>query len=529
MATFFQEELQRQVDARGEIVRWGMLLGVATAALMEVIDTSITNVALPHIQGNLGATTSEAAWVVTSYGIANVITMPLAVLLGDLFGKKSYFIFSMIGFTVASAVCGMADSLTTLVIARVMQGLFGGGLLAKAQAFLFEGFPPEKQGMVQGIFGICVLVGPVLGPTLGGWLTDNYNWRWIFYINIPVGILSTIICQSYLPKDDPSKKNAPKPVIDWPGIAFLSIMLGCFQYVLEKGQDEDWFSSRIIVTCSILAAVGFVAFIWREFTTRYPAVNLRILRYKSVAVGLFFQGVVGFVMFGVNYVIPNFAQLMLGYTALQAGMLQIPSSLITSAMFPIVGAMAGKVDARLMVGIGIAFLALSNMVLLPITLNWGWDQFLTTSLFRGFGVVLVFLPLTLAAVGDCDTEDIQTASSLLSLVRTLGGSVGIALLATLLTRREDFHRAVLVEHVTPFNTLATERLQNFIGMFQSKGFSIPDARERALHLLSQQVDTQAIVLAFSDIAWILMTFTALTLPFCFLLTSGKRGGKVEMH
>jgi len=234
-------------------------------------------------------------------------------------------------------------------------------------------------------------------------------------------------------------------------------------------------------------------------------------------------------MFGVNYVIPNFAQLMLGYTALQAGMLQIPSSLITSAMFPIVGAMAGKVDARLMVGIGIAFLALSNMVLLPITLNWGWDQFLTTSLFRGFGVVLVFLPLTLAAVGDCDTEDIQTASSLLSLVRTLGGSVGIALLATLLTRREDFHRAVLVEHVTPFNTLATERLQNFIGMFQSKGFSIPDARERALHLLSQQVDTQAIVLAFSDIAWILMTFTALTLPFCFLLTSGKRGGKVEMH
>lgn len=529
MATFFQEELQRMVDRDGEIVRWGMLFGVATAALMEVIDTSITNVALPHIQGNLGATTSEAAWVVTSYGIANVITMPLAVLLGDLFGKKQYFIISMIGFTVASALCGMANSLPALVVARILQGLFGGGLLAKAQAFLFEGFPPEKQGLVQAVFGVCVLVGPVLGPTLGGWLTDNYNWRWIFYINIPVGILSTLICQSFLPKDDPSKKHEPKPVIDWPGIIYLSVMLGCFQYVLEKGQDEDWFSSRIIVNCTILAVFGLIAFLWRELTTKFPAVNLRIVRYRSVAVGLFFQTVVGFVMFGVNYVIPNFAQLLLGYTALQAGMLQIPSSLVTSAMFPIVGSLIGKLDARLMVAVGIVSIAISNLVLLPITLDWGWDQFMLSGIVRGFGIVLVFLPLTIAAVGDCDAEDIQTASSLLSLVRTLGGSIGIAVLATLLTRREDFHRAVLVEHVTKFGSIAMERLGQLTSLFQAKGFQFYDAQERALRLMSGQVDIQATVLSYSDIAWVLMVFTFATLPFCLLLTSGKTRAKVDVH
>ena len=529
MATFFQEELERQVKERGEIVRWMLLAGVAVAALMEVIDTSITNVALPHIQGNLGATTSEAAWVVTAYSIANVITMPLAVMLGNIFGKKSYFIYSVIGFTIASIVCGMATSLLTLVLARVAQGLFGGGLLAKAQAFLFEGFPPEKQGMVQGIFGICVLVGPVLGPTLGGWLTDNYDWRWIFFINVPIGIVSTLLCQSFLPKDDPKEANAPATSVDWTGIAALSLWLGCLQFVLEKGQDDDWFSSQRIVVCFIVACISFVVFIAHELRTKFPAVNLRIMRYRSVAIGLFFQSMIGFVLFGINYVIPNFAQSMLGYTALQAGMLQVPSSLITGAMFPIVGAMVGKVDARYMVVSGLVFLSLSCWLLLPINLAWGWNDFMASSLARGFGLVLVFLPLTMAAVGDCPTEDIQTASSLLSLVRTLGGSVGIALLATLVVRRTDFHQAVLVEKVTPYSVEAMARLNQLTQMLQHSGFALEDARQRALHLLHAQVMSQALSLSYADIAWLLTVFTASALPFCLLLTSGKRAGSVEMH
>ncbi len=529
MATYFQEELQRQVDQRGEIVRWMLLLGVAIAALMEVIDTSITNVALPHIQGNLGATTSEAAWVVTAYSIANVITMPLAVMLGQMFGKKSYFIFSIIGFTFASIACGMATSLLMLVLSRVVQGLFGGGLLAKAQAFLFEGFPPEKQGMVQGLFGICVLVGPVLGPTLGGWLTDNYDWRWIFFINVPVGILSTLLCQSFLPKDQIKSSDTPKAVVDWTGIATLSIWLGSLQYVLEKGQDDDWFSSRTIVYCSVAAVVGFIFFIAHELRTNHPAVNLRIMRYRSVTVGLFFQTIVGFVLFGLNYVIPNFAQSMLGYTAFQSGLLQIPSSLVTGFMFPIVGAFSGKIDARYPVVIGIILLSVSCWLMLPMNLSWGWNDFLPSSCARGLGLVLVFLPLTLAAVGDCPTEDIQTASSLLSLMRTLGGSIGIAVLATLLVRRDDFHRAVLVEKVTPYSTEAMQRFSQFTQMYQQHGWSLADAKAHSLALLGSQVDTQALALSYADVAWVLAVFTACTLPFCFLLTSGKRAGPVEMH
>ena len=527
-ATYFQQELQRRVDEDGEIVRWLFLIGVAIAALMEVIDTSITNVALPHIQGNLGATTSEAAWVITSYSIANVITMPLAVMFGDMFGKKRYFIFSMIGFTLASVACGMATDLTTLVLGRVAQGLFGGGLLAKAQAFLFEGFPPEKQGLVQAVFGICVIVGPVLGPTLGGWLTDNYNWRWIFFVNIPVGILATLLCQAFIPKDRTRDPDEEVPV-DWIGIASMSVMLGALQYVLEKGQDEDWFGSKLIVRCSIASAVSAVIFFVHELRTKTPAVNLKIVRFKSVAIGLIFQGVVGFVLFGINYVIPNFAQVMLGYTALQAGLLQVPASMVTGFMFPVVGSMIGKVDARIMVAVGITCLSISNWFLIPLTLDWGWQNFLASSLVRGFGLVLVFLPLTIAAVGDCPPRDIQTAASLLSLVRTLGGGVGIAVLATLLTRRGDFHRAVLVEKLTPYGTETMKRLEQMTGMFHQQGWAFTDAKMRALSLMSAEVSRQSVVMAFSDVAWLLAIFTALTLPFCLMLSSGKRGGKVEMH
>ncbi len=528
MVSYYQEELQRQVDDKGEIVRWLFLFGVATCALMEVVDTSITNVALPHIQGNLGSTTSEAAWVVTSYGIANIITMPLAVMFGEIFGKKRYFIWSMIGFTLASIACGMATSLTGLILSRIAQGLFGGGLLAKAQGFLFEAFPPEKQGLVQAVFGICVIVGPVMGPTLGGWLTDNYNWRWIFFINIPIGIVATVLCQLFIPKDRPKDKKE-KVHVDWLGIASLSVMLGSLQYVLEKGQDEDWFGSHFIVWATVATVIGAIVFFWHELRTKHPAVNLRIVRFKSVAVGLLFQGVVGFVLFGVNYVIPGFAQMMLGYTALQAGFLQVPSSLVTGFMFPVVGASVGKIDARIMVGVGITCLAVSSWFLSPITLQWGWNDFLVSSLIRGFGLVLVFMPLTIAAVGDCPPEDIQTASSLLSLVRTLGGSIGIAVLATILSRREDFHRAILVEKITPYSTEAMSRISQYTSMFQQKGFALADAKIRALTMLSSQVDRQAASMAFADVAIFLCFFTAATIPFILLLTSGKRATKVEMH
>ena len=529
--TYYQEELKRKVAENGEIYRFMLAPGVSIGALLEVVDSSITNVALPHIQGNLGATASEAAWVVTAYAVANVITMPLAVWFGDMFGKKNYFIFSMIGFTATSMLCGVAPNLTTLVIGRVLQGLFGGGLLAKAQAFLFESFPAEQQGMVQGLFGVCVIVGPIIGPTLGGYLTDNFDWRWIFFINLPVGIIATIICMMFIPSD--KKRAADEPfniAIDWLGILSLSVMLGSLQYVLEKGQDEDWFSSQRIVVSCVASVIGFFVFVIRELTTKQPAVNLSVLRHKSVAVGVIYSFLLGFVLYGLNYIIPNFAQSMLGYTALQAGVLQVPGSIVSAFMFPIVGQLTGKVDARLMVFAGTFFLSIASFLLGGITLDAGWDQFLQAGLIRGGATVLMYLPLTLAAVGGIPTKDIGGASAFMSLMRQLGGSVGIALLTTLLVRRSDFHRNVLVEKVTPFSDAAMSRLNQFTAMFTSQGLAPADAHQRALQMIDGIVQQQSVVISYEDLSMLLGFALLATLPFVFVLTSGKKKMEnVEMH
>ncbi|HEY9788820.1 MAG TPA: DHA2 family efflux MFS transporter permease subunit [Candidatus Obscuribacterales bacterium] len=530
--TFYQQELERQVAANGEIYRYLLAIAVAVGALLEVVDSSITNVALPHIQGNLGATASEAAWVVTGYAVANVITMPLAVWFGELFGKKSYFIFSMIGFTVASMICGLAPNLVTLVIARVFQGLFGGGLLAKAQAFLFESFPPEKQGMIQGLFGVCVIVGPIIGPTLGGYLTDNLDWRWIFFINLPIGILATIMCQLFIPKD---RKRAPDEKrnfsIDWLGILSLALMLGSLQYVLEKGQDDDWFSSPVILVATIASVVAFFVFLIQELTTENPAVYLGVLKHKSVAIGVMYSFLLGLVLYGMNYVIPTFSQFMLGYTALQAGMLQIPGSMVSAFMFPLVGKLTGKLDARWMVITGTILLSVSSFMLASLTLDAGWDQFLWPSLLRGPAVVLMYLPLTLATVGGIPAKDIGGATAFMSLTRQMGGSVGIALLNTLLVRRADFHRAVLIEKVTPFSSAVTDRLHALSGLWASNGFSPLDAQRHALQMLDGAVQRQALTLSYADISWLVAIALLITLPFVFLLSSGKRASMAgaEMH
>jgi DHA2 family multidrug resistance protein len=458
--------------------------------------------------------------------------MPLAVWLGDVFGKKKYFVFSMIGFTATSMMCGFAPDLVTLIIARILQGLFGGGLLAKAQAFLFESFPAEKQGMIQGLFGVCVIVGPIIGPTLGGYLTDNLNWRWIFFINLPIGILATILCQMFIPADMKKSPDANhKLSVDWIGILSLSVMLGGLQYVLEKGQDEDWFGSRTIVYSTIASVIGFFVFVTRELTTDKPAVNLYVLRHKSVIVGVLYSFLLGFVLYGLNYIIPNFSQSMLGYTAFQAGVLQVPGSIVSAFMFPIVGKMVGKVDARIMVLIGTILLSIASFLLSNITLDAGWDQFLYPGLIRGAGTVLMYLPLTLAAVGNIPMKEIGGASAFLSLTRQLGGSVGIALLTTLLVRRTDFHRVVLVEKVTPFSAEAQSRIQALTSMWRGQGFSPVDARDHALKMIDGIVQRQAIVISYADLSWLLSIALVLTMPFVIVLSSGKKGAPkdIEMH
>ncbi|MBX9725357.1 MAG: DHA2 family efflux MFS transporter permease subunit [Candidatus Obscuribacterales bacterium] len=527
-AAGYQQQLAQSVAENGEIIRWIITLGVSIGALLEVIDSSIVNVALPHIQGNLGATTSEAAWVITAYAIANAVILPLAAWLGDRFGRKSYFIFSLIGFTLSSIMCGMAANLVFLVISRVIQGLFGGGLLAKAQAILFETFPREKQGMVQGVFGVCVIVGPILGPTLGGYLTDNLDWRWIFFINIPFGIVAVLLCAASMPTDI---KEAIKSRVDWWGIIFLTAWLSSLQYVLEKGQDEDWFSSRTILTLSVTAVVSFVLFLAQELSVDKPVVDLRVLRHPPVASGVFFSLILGMSLYGIGYVIPNFAQVMLGYTAFQAGVLQVPGSILSGFLMPLVGAFAPKFDARILVACGTTLLAFIMFDLSHLTLNTGWNQFFFPLLFRGMAVVLMYMPLTLATIGGAPLQDIPAATAFVNLARMLGGSIGIAMLNTELIRRVDFHRVILIEKVTPFSQDAMSKIHALSGVFEQAGQSGKDATYKATALMNALVVQQATVLSFEDLAWTLGALLIASLPLCLFLSSGKRvsGGNVEVH
>lgn len=312
-------------------VRWIIAITVSFAALLEVLDSSIVNVALTHMQGNLGATLSEIGWVSTGYSIANAIVIPLSAWLGKFFGKKGYFVFSLIGFTLASVLCGFAINLPMLIVSRILQGLFGGGLLAKAQAILFETFPPEEQAAAQGLFGVCVMVGPILGPTLGGWLTDTFDWRWIFFVNLPFGIIAVIMAAIFLPKDTQERGG----IVDWLGILLLIVAVGSIQTVLEEGQQDDWLSSRFIVALAISAVIGFILLIWHELRSPHPAIDLKILKYKSLAAGSLYSLVLGMGLYGAMFAVPIFAQTMLNYTSWQTGLLLLPGAIASGLCMPI--------------------------------------------------------------------------------------------------------------------------------------------------------------------------------------------------
>jgi DHA2 family multidrug resistance protein len=514
----FPEKVNKMAAEQGEFVRWMITVAVSLGALLELIDTSIVNVALPPIQGNLGATLSEAGWVITGYSCANAVIIPLTAWLGDVFGRKGYFMFSMIGFTIASVTCGLAPNLPILVISRILQGLMGGGLLAKAQAILFETFPKEQQGMAQGFFGVCVIVGPIMGPTLGGYLTDVLDWRWIFFINIPFGILALLMVQMFLPPDDEHRIGK----VDYIGILLLTIGLGSFQYVLEKGQDDDWFSSRTITSLSVAAVVAGVLFLIQELKTSHPAVDLKVLRHRSVAAGTIYSLVLGFGLYGVSFAVPNFAQTALAYTAMQTGMLQLPGSIASGFMMPVVGIFSGKVDARLQIFLGAIATAAVMFNLATVNMNTGWDSLFWPLIIRGIATVFMFMPLTMATLSNCPPKDIPAATAFFSLSRQMGGSVGIAVLTTLLARRIDFHRAVLVEKLTPFNQMVNERLQAFQGMFTANGASQHDAANSAKVLLDSVLAQQCLVLSFEDLFWILGMMFIVTLPLLFLMGKGGR-------
>jgi DHA2 family multidrug resistance protein len=512
--------------ARPVINKWAIAAAVSLGALLEVVDTSIVNVALTDMQSSLGATLEQIGWVVSSYAVANVIILPLTAWLGDRFGKRRYFVFSLIAFTLSSILCGMATTLPMLIAARVLQGLGGGGLLAKAQSFLFETFPKEEQAMAQGFFGAIVIAGPTIGPTLGGWIVTNVSWRWIFFINIPVGIVAVIMCLTFLPKDEEGTRRPGG--IDWLSIFLLVAGLGALQTVLEEGQSDDWFQSGFIRTFSVVAVVGIVTFIVRQLQAKNPVVDLRVLRHRSLWAGSILSIVVGMALYGALFAVPIFAESIMHLTSQQVGMLLLPGALVSAVTMPVAAKLLGKYDARVLLVCGGLILAGAVLQLSHLSPQTGGSDFFWPLVVRAIGTVLMFLSLNMATLGPIPKKDVAAASGFFNLTRQLGGSIGVALLTTLLARRSSFHRSILVEKVGAIAPEVVARVQQLTGIFTAQGFPLADAHTKALAVLDGSVAVQASVLSFGDTFLATAILIVITLPLVLLLGKVNKGAKVEM-
>ena len=506
--------------------KWMIASAVALGALLELVDTSIVNVALRDMQSALGASLSQVSWIVSSYAIANVIILPLTAWLGDRFGKKRYFVFSLFAFTASSALCGMATSLPMLIAARVLQGLGGGGLLAKAQAILFETFPKEEQAMAQGFFSAIIIAGPVLGPTLGGTIVTNIGWRWIFFINLPLGIVAALMCLVYLPEDE-RQAGAKARSVDWLGIALLAIGLGALQTVLEEGQSDAWFESTFIVWMSAAAVLGLALFAWRMLRAEEPVVDLRVLRHRSLWSGSILSIVVGMALYGAVFALPLFAQGSMGLDAQQTGVLMLPGALTSAVCMPLVARLNRRADPRVLFTFGGIVLVTAVFMLSHLGPTTGEGDLFWPLIIRSVGTALMILPLTLAAIGPIPKHEIGKATGIFSLTRQLGGSIGVALLTTVLERRNAFHRAVLVEKMPLGDPQVQERIAAFTQNFVRHGFDLATAKQKALALLDAIVNQQASILSFGDTftltAWVIL----LTIPLVLLLGKPSRGVAVD--
>ena len=527
MPSSFTPELSglAQRAKEGGWLKWAIVLTASFAAILEVVDVSIVNVALPYMQGNLGATLSEIGWVSTSYSIANVIVIPLSAWLGLRFGKKRYFIFSLVAFVLASVLCGMATNLASLIVGRVLQGLGGGGLLAKAQALMFETVPREEQAKASTIFSLGVIGGPAIGPALGGYLTDALNWRWIFFINIPLGILAVWMAATFLSHDDPDART--KGDVDWQGILFLALGLGAFQTVLEQGQQDDWFSSVFIQRMAILSVAGIALFIYQEMTAAHPAVDLRVLRHRALSAGSLISLVVGMGLYGTVFVVPVFAQTILNFTATKTGLMLVPGALASAVAMFALQPLLKLASPRLLIGLGCGLTIAVMLVLARLNPDTGSDQLFWPLIWRGFGAVIMFMPLSIATLGSLPKVDMASGAGLFSLTRQLGGSIGIAAITTLVAKQQFVHRSQLIYDASDLNPAYSERLHANTGYFQTLSGDPIAVHNQALALLDHSINTQAALLSYRDVFYFVAFVFSLTLPLILLLNKGGKPPPVD--
>ncbi|KOS04746.1 MFS transporter [Flavobacterium akiainvivens] len=496
-------------------------------ALLEIVDTTIVNVALNQMRGSLGATLTDVAWVITAYAIANVIVIPMTSWLSQQFGRRNYFAASIIIFTVTSFLCGNADNIWELVVFRFIQGMGGGALLVTAQTIITESYPVAKRGMAQAIYGMGVIVGPTLGPPLGGWIVDNWSWPYIFYINVPLGIIATMLTLMYVKSPKYGEKLSADKV-DWWGVVFLIAFIGSLQFVLEHGQQEDWFESHEIVALSVVSIFGLVAFIWRELVYEHPIVNLRVLKDSNLRIGTIMSFIMGFGLFGSTFIIPLYTQSILGWTATDAGMLLIPSSLMTAFMMPFIGQMIQRgVKKTYMVAAGFSiFFGFTFWMYTVMTPDTGVEHFFNPLILRGIGLGLLFVPITTMSLSTLKGKSIGEGAAFTGMLRQLGGSFGIAIISTFLTRFTQKHRVDLVSHEKLYDYETQQRVKQLTAGFMSKGFSPNEALQKAYAALEGGVLKQATVLSYMDIFLYLGILFAVCIPFILLVKEGK--GKIDM-
>lgn len=529
MATMALPLPARRILSREEVygARYLIAFAVTLASVLELLDTSIVNVAIPHMMGNLGATLDEIAWVSTGYIVANVIVLPITGWLSGRFGQRNYYTGSIILFTTASFFCGHAHTLESLVFWRIVQGVGGGALISTAQAILFDVFPLEERGVAMAIFGMGVMVGPTLGPTLGGWITDNFAWPWIFYINVPLGILAAILTWRFVP--EPQHPAEQGEGVDWWGLAFLILGIGALQVLLERGEAKGWFDSREITTEAILAGFGLVAFVVRELMARHPIVDLRILKNRQLAAGVIFGLALGFALYASVFALPILLQNLLGYTAWDTGRVILPGAIASAVTMAIVGRYAGRVDARLMISIGVGLVFWSMWLHYRYTLDIGLGDVFWPMVLRGTGLGFIFVPLTNATVADLHPRQFPQGTGLFNLSRQLGGSFGIAIAATLITRFSTQAQTALTAHVDPYDPAVSGWLAGATHAFERFGGSVQHATLQAQALLGRAIHAQAMMISFEKVFLTMGITFVCALPLLLLFRTGKISGGGSAH
>ncbi len=500
--------------------KWIITITVMIGTIMAALDSSIVNVALPYMRGTLGASVEEITWVATGYILSTVIIMPIIGMLSARFGRKKFYLVSIVSFTVSSMLCGLAWDMTSMVLFRVIQGMGGGALIPISQAILRETYPPEEQGMAMGIYGFGVVLGPAFGPTIGGWLTDHYSWPWIFYINVPIGILNFLLVMRYI--KDPPYLVREKGTIDFLGLSLMTIGLGALQVLLEKGEQEDWFSSDMIRILLVFAVAGLVLFVWRELTADRPAVDLRILKDVNFASGSLIGGILGMGLMGSLFLLPMFLQQLLGYPALDSGFIQMPRSLAMAIAMPVGGRLYNRLGPRKLITFGLVVTAISFYQLSRLSLDIGYFDVFVPQIFQGAGFGLIFVALSTAALSTVEKQRLTAAAGLYNVVRQVFGSIGIAIAATQLTKSMSGYHAMLAEKVTEYGSVASGWMQTVTSGMQSRGADPGTARQMALSMLEGEMSRQAGMMAYNYMFLLVTSLFVISLPLVFFLKSVRK-------